>query len=210
MLHIIRIFISLLFFPDLFFLTFSGGRVPQRYGFPACLGIIFHRWRLHVGVVTFCCLYLCFCLWICYLHFKCKTLKGFLYLISTGQMIQALYRASVAAHFVCTWAFSEESTNTSTSCLTTSTCLSSPSPSMPPWWHYTSLLSGHSAASIQKMLNKKIAKEDICLLRIYCSTFMPRCFFFFNDKSSRLSVLLEGSPNTKTLSYSSQKKLILH
>lgn len=56
-----------------FFLTFSGGRVPQWYGFPACLGIIFHRWWLHVGVVTFCCLYLCFCLWICYLHFKCKT-----------------------------------------------------------------------------------------------------------------------------------------
>lgn len=73
MSHIIHIFISLLFFPDLFFLTFSGGRVPQWYGFPARLGIIFHRWRLHVGVVAFCCLYLCFCLWICYLHFKCKT-----------------------------------------------------------------------------------------------------------------------------------------
>lgn len=30
----------------------SGGRVPQRHGFPAPLRTTFHRWRLHVGVVT--------------------------------------------------------------------------------------------------------------------------------------------------------------
>lgn len=35
------------------FSIFSGGRVPQWHWFPALLGFIFHRWRLHVGVATF-------------------------------------------------------------------------------------------------------------------------------------------------------------
>lgn len=68
----------------------------------------------------------------------------FSHLISTAPMIQAPYRISVAAHFVCTLAFSEASTNTSMLCLTTSTYLSSLQSSMHPQWHYINRLSGQN------------------------------------------------------------------
>lgn len=79
----------------------------------------------------------------------------FFYFVCTGRTIPALYRTSVAGRCTCTWASSEESTNTSTSCLTTSTSLSFQLPSTPPWWRYTSLLSGHSAVLVKKNLNRR-------------------------------------------------------
>lgn len=122
----------------------SGGRVPQWNGFPAFLGFIFHRWRLHVShprESLFSPLHL---------SSRRGTNAVSSVFIATGQKSQVHCRISVGAHFVCTLASSEASTNTPTSCLTTSTCLSFLSSSTPPWWPSISRWSGQRAASLKK------------------------------------------------------------
>lgn len=109
-------------------------------------------------------------------------------------MIPALCRTSVAGRCTCTWASSEESTNTSTSCLTTSTSLSFPSPSTPPWWRYTSRLSGHSAVSVKTKLFKRRRKQS--------SAFTEHSTLGFIFSTHKHFPSLESGPtNCKTLAW---------
>lgn len=72
MSHIIHIVISLLFFLDLFFNIL-------RWKSPSMIWISSLSWNYisQMAITRRCCyillLVLVFCLWICYLHFKCKT-----------------------------------------------------------------------------------------------------------------------------------------
>lgn len=192
------------------FLTFSGGRVPQWYGFPARLGIIFHRWRLHVGVVTFCCLYLCFCLWICYLHFKCKTDTYRLFIFNVHRPDDPTSLQSISCRTLRLHLSLQRGIHQHVNVMFDYFHLSVISVAI-----HASLVALHQPLirSFCSFNPENVKQKNHKRGRFVCSEYivLQSCldFFFFPPKSSRLPVLLEGSPNTKTLSYSSQKTNII-
>lgn len=177
--------------------TFSGGRVPQWYGFPARLGIIFHRWRLHVGVVTFCCLYLCFCLWICYLHFKCKTDTYRLFLFNFHRPDDPSSLQSISCRTLRLHLSLQRGIHQHVNVMFDYFHLSVISVAI-----HASLVALHqplirSFCSFNpENLKQKNHKEDIRLLGIYCFTFMP-IYFFFSPNLHDYQFCLKEVPTQK-------------